>query len=922
MQRINHKIVSFSLLIIGLSLTLFNVSNTHAEQSTFNSSDSLIALRDDIDHRIYSLNNIYFVDSECRNGGSSSSSNYGASGTCGQNLTATDATARLKEAVEKFGGFTIDMQVEYGVPWEAVFFHMYGESQMGLAGLAKEVEKCGYYNTMGYVYSGSSLYGITEDQMGNCAPHHGDNGALAAQFPSYEDMIMSYYTDYARNGLYDKAFDSLDPNNYDLEGFLKTESDIYSAAGWDGRVPGYGAYKDVWYSIKDTIYDVAKEKGWPTSKELAKEKNIPIGGKYPVNGDIKKQINAAPHSLSACNGSGSVATPDTDDGSSDDKDSSEDKEESSDKKEDSDSSSAPSGTSFKINPNTPAGSANEEGTGGFWYLEGPWSQYTVKERTTIHTNNENIVTNETKIDKDFFDMPYIYAENYDFTYSYPVKMTPNGKKSTRKYYWMVLPNEAYAVHMGDLYVAYFEKREEPVYFIIYDVWACEHHHLRGMAYCDWARENPDDVNGGLANNSLGHFSERGWEANNQLGDALGKLTCLHRITTEGDTLAHESVQCSGATCTPTTQDYPEYRQQTDHTCGPTSMAMLATVAAGKEISESDVIGIVGSDRAYADTVGSGMVTLDKKVGDKYDFTVEQVSVNEGSKQDVIDKMRDYLKKGYMIHFSGCGSTPPISDHGSCHYLGIFNIDKDDNVFVADSSGRGNKTYKLSDVINAGYHGDSFSAIQGSGTSCSDSGSSSNNDRCPTGSSSSGNSSSAAGGSCSTKILQSVDDILDLAKKNGYDYAAKGHDADGSSYFDSILKNNAKVEVDCTGFASLVMYATFGVKETFWTGSIAGNSNYVEVPKSDIQPGDIFNYNSGCTAHGGIVVEVKDGTVTKIAQTGRPSIGGYNMVSGVAGTNNPEKSLGYFEDPDGVNSNLQCVNGKATDLKFYRYKGCK
>ena len=143
-------------------------------------------------------------------------------------------------------------------------------------------------------------------------------------------------------------------------------------------------------------------------------------------------------------------------------------------------------------------------------------------------------------------MPYIYAENYDINYNvYPVKLTPNGKSSNRKYYWIVLPNEAYTVHMGDKYVAYFEKRKEPVYFITYDVWSCQHHYLRGMHYCDWARKDPDDVNGGMANNSLGHFSERGWDANNQAGDALGRLTCLHRITTEGKTLANESAKCKG-----------------------------------------------------------------------------------------------------------------------------------------------------------------------------------------------------------------------------------------------------------------------------------------------------------------------------------------------------------------------------------------
>jgi hypothetical protein len=155
--------------------------------------------------------------------------------------------------------------------------------------------------------------------MGNCKVYHGDNKALAAQFNSYEDMMASFYVDYLRNGMYDSAFSNLNPKSYDLEGFLRDESNIYSAAGWDGRVPGYGAYKNVWNSVKGTINSVAKKKGWPSSAKLAKDKNIPIGGKYPVNGDIKKQMKAKPHSLSACNGNGPSGSDESDDsGGSDD----------------------------------------------------------------------------------------------------------------------------------------------------------------------------------------------------------------------------------------------------------------------------------------------------------------------------------------------------------------------------------------------------------------------------------------------------------------------------------------------------------------------------------------------------------------------------------------------------------------------------
>ena len=908
MNRIGRRVIILFFMVIGFWMVIFGKNVAFAEQLNHGVSDSLIALNDEINYRVNSLNSIYFWK-PCSNS-SSSLDGFGSS-ACGQKLTASGVMERLREAVEKFGGFAMKMQIEYGVPWEAIFFHLYGESSMGTTGIAKRIEDCGYYNAMGYIYSASSLYGLTESQMGDCRVYHGDNGALAAVFPSYEDMIASYYTDYARNGLYDSAFSNLDPKHYDLEGFLRDESNIYSAAGWDGRVPGYGAYKDVWYAIKDTVHDAAKKKGWPTSEELAKEKNIPIGGKHPVNGDIKKQINAKPHSLSACDGSSEL----TDDDSSDDNSSGDDNSDSnsdgdtdsdsnSDSGSDSDSggSSGASGASFKIDPETPAER--------FWFFEQKWSSQT--DATT--TTKQKAVIDGTQIDKDFGSIPYIYADNYDIQYTpWPPKFTPNGGNSKRKYYWITLPDKAFVKNMGDKYIAFFEKRKEPVYFITYDVWACQHQPSAGYPksnYCGNAEVNPDKVL--LGEHSLGYMSEGGYdEVNQNLIPKLGKLTCLHRLTTFDKPWVSENGKCNGASCGTAKRntDYPEHIQQTGHTCGPASMSMLATVAAGKEVSESDVISIVGGDsRAYAKTGGSGMTVLDKMVGDKYGFEVKNVSYS--SFDEAEEKMKSYLDKGYMLHFSGAGSYPFT---GGGHYIGVFGWTDEGSgkVMLADSN-LGNKEASLHDVIQAGLHYD-FSVIKGDGgetVPCVD-------DEDSGGQCSSGDDegeSKRGSGTCSEKVLNSVDKILDLAAKNGSTYSYGGiRDPAG---FDSILNNNAAVNVDCTGFASLVMYDAFGVEQSFCTADIAGNSNYVEVPASEVQPGDIFAYNYGCTAHGGIVAEVKNGKVTKIAQTGASK--GYANI-GTYGKNN---NLGYTEDPGGVNGNLRCVNGDATDMKFYRYKGCK
>lgn len=161
-------------------------------------------------------------------------------------------------------------------------------------------------------------------------------------------------------------------------------------------------------------------------------------------------------------------------------------------------------------------------------------------------------------------------------------------------------------------------------------------------------------------------------------------------------------------CTTFEGDYPQYYQQTGYTCGPTSMAMLATVASGQDVSEADVINVIGSDTAYVNTVGSGMVSLDQKVGEKYGFTVEKVDVNGLDFKGIAAKMKEYLDKGYMIHMSGCGNI--ISSTGGCHYTGMFKINGDD-VLLADSSSLSNREVNLVDYISSGYHGDAFSAIK-------------------------------------------------------------------------------------------------------------------------------------------------------------------------------------------------------------------
>lgn len=153
-------------------------------------------------------------------------------------------------------------------------------------------------------------------------------------------------------------------------------------------------------------------------------------------------------------------------------------------------------------------------------------------------------------------------------------------------------------------------------------------------------------------------------------------------------------------------DFPQIYQVAGDGCGPTSIAMLVSALTGEDVTESDITNLVAPSK-YSQTRGSTSTTLTEKVGEKYKLEVKNVPVNENDKSDVVSKIKQYLNDGYMIHISGQG-TEPFSDVG--HFIGLYTIDGD-RVFTANSAKVGNKWYELTDLINAGYHGDAFTAIR-------------------------------------------------------------------------------------------------------------------------------------------------------------------------------------------------------------------
>ena len=220
---------------------------------------------------IYSQNNILFYDPDsCENG--SNIQSY-------DNLIIGETRdERLKSVVESYGPLAMDLQREWGTPWEVVFAQMVIESGVGTSksGINAAVAENGYVNWLGITGKGG------EFSVGT--PYVSSVGRNWAQYASVENMIKDWAGAYiARNGYYDKAFSNLNPNSYNLRGFLNDFIMVYAPPS-ENDTSGY--ITSVMGLINGTIKDVRQEKGWPSSEELAMKENIPVGGNHPIGSDV------------------------------------------------------------------------------------------------------------------------------------------------------------------------------------------------------------------------------------------------------------------------------------------------------------------------------------------------------------------------------------------------------------------------------------------------------------------------------------------------------------------------------------------------------------------------------------------------------------------------------------------------------------
>ena len=194
---------------------------------------------------------------------------------------------------------------------------------------------------------------------------------------------------------------------------------------------------------------------------------------------------------------------------------------------------------------------------------------------------------------------------------------------------------------------------------------------------------------------------------------------------------------ASSNCIKNESDYPQYFQGDsqwgsemhgsvgtirDTGCGPSSMAMLVTVATGQKVTPLDIVNALDGGN-YTD---GNREELTLKVCEK--FGCEAKKVDPGNDEN----MKQALREGWMLHFSGKEDghnsndpaetwvTRPFSEGG--HYIGIFYIDEDDNVLIADSGnkglGRANRKMTWEQATSLRWKDDEFKpimAIRGNGS---------------------------------------------------------------------------------------------------------------------------------------------------------------------------------------------------------------
>lgn len=674
-------IKSLKFLALPLLLTLiFTSVATSTPASATLSEDRL---------QVFSQNNILFYDpSACISV---------SGGNCGADVTGSTWQERLREVVENYGIFFMNAQIEYGVPWEIPIIHGHMESHFGLAdpSVAKSTENCGYYNWQGYKYGSNSLFGISEAEMGSCKVYHSDGG-FGSQYKNLADMYMSFYVDYLRNGAYDAAYEYAQPSNFDPRAFLAKETDgIYCAVGCSA------GYTSVYDSDIDLIHEIAAEHGWPTSKELMEQYSIPKGGNWSDTwGDIKKYINAEPHSLSVdC--SSMTTLGDT---------------SGINFRNGAHSSSASSSSSVATSP-----TGSVSGTSITWIGD----SYSVGAHTIIEEKFPGITFGSgIENSSSYIQSNKGVGDRYGGGSSNPPALTilQNiiSRGELKPYLVLAVGTNAgwdddevtqFRTLMSghDDTKVIFVNSKAKAHLLSDDIGSNER--LKALAdsnpnyyLADWVSAYDDKY---FANNSTHPDANGGYEKWVEVIYAALDSASGGNCADGGEFTWYGQYEDQW-------KDYPFGSSKVGPSgCGPTSFAMMATVLLGYKVTPDETARIAGDAGMYIPGSGSSW-EITRVLAEHYGL--EYAAHSASSTQEAVDLINSLLKEGWMIHTSGAGSMPFTSGG---HYIGIRGIASDGNWLIADSGhseeNSTTKTWNPTDLVNAGMALANIKAIRATST---------------------------------------------------------------------------------------------------------------------------------------------------------------------------------------------------------------
>ena len=181
-------------------------------------------------------------------------------------------SGNLEEAIKKYGEFAMEMQRKYGVPWEVVFAQMALESGVGTAGIAIHGATNNWLGISGKGDTGQSY--MVWDEKNNKWRHWAIYSSVEACIEAWAGKKV------LRNGRYDAAFKYLNPDNYNIHGFLVTMINVYAPKEDGNDTEAYVANIEKY--LNGSVKKAREEMGWPSSAELAANENIPIGGEESI----------------------------------------------------------------------------------------------------------------------------------------------------------------------------------------------------------------------------------------------------------------------------------------------------------------------------------------------------------------------------------------------------------------------------------------------------------------------------------------------------------------------------------------------------------------------------------------------------------------------------------------------------------------